>query len=84
MMRGHGGGRHEEGVITRSRVFMKWNGGKTCAEAGQTQLQERQAWNLELFKEHGGRQSFLSLLFHRKWKGLTLSCVPGQLNQTVE
>ena len=25
MMRGHGGGRHEEGVITRSRVFMKWN-----------------------------------------------------------
>lgn len=43
MMRGHGGGRHEEGVITRSRVFMKWNGGKTCAEAGQTQLQERQS-----------------------------------------
>ena len=39
--------------------------------------------NLELFKRTRGPPK-VSELAARKWKGNTLSCVPGQLNQTVE
>ena len=45
MMRGHGrwGTREKSDYIGADRVFMKWNGGKTCAEAGRTQLHEHQS-----------------------------------------
>lgn len=65
----------------QSLYEVEWKGRRVQGQARHSSKRQAQEFRT-LQKNMGAAKS--SELAARKWKGNTLSCVPGQLNQTVE